>query len=402
MTRRSVHPALFFFLYFAFGASGGFLTGAVESVYTTAGVSTAAFGLIVTISLGPQVLKVLWAPLVDTTLNPKAWFLWATGAVVAAIMLSANLPARPSSIPLLTAISVVVAIASSFLGMSADSLMAHDTAPERRGAAGGWSQAGNLSGVGIGASASLAVANVTHSLPLSGLVVATGCAVCALALVFAPTSRSLPRRPNYLSMLAAVARDCWDVCRARQGWLTLVLFVLPLGAGGASQLFTGVSREWGVSGGLLATSTLINAVATGLAAIVGGYICDLMDRTVAYVLFGVIGGVVAAVAALLPMTPFWFVVFCAGYSAALGMAFAAYSAATLEAIGGGAAATKYTLFASVANVPVFIMPALDGWVDTRWRAGAMLWTELAVALVGAAVFILVALATRPRRALATA
>ena len=95
------------------------------------------------------------------------------------------------------------------------------------------------------------------------------------------------------------------------------------------------------------------------------------------------------------MVPF----FVFAYSAALGLAYAAFSAATLEAIGGGAAATKYTLFASVSNIPVFLMPALDGWADTRWNAGALLWTELLVALAGAAVFMVVAVATRPRRVL---
>ncbi|HEY1749731.1 MAG TPA: MFS transporter [Caulobacteraceae bacterium] len=400
--RRSVHPALFFFLYFSFGASGGFLTGAVEDFYTAGGVSTLAFGAIISAALAPQMLKVFWAPLVDTLLNPKAWYVLATVVLAAAIMVSATLPVAMSSVPTLVAISVVVALASSFLGMSADSLMAHDTAPDQRGAAGGWSQAGNLGGAGIGISASLAVAHYTHSLPLSGLAVAAGCAACAIALIFAPKSHSLPKQVHYGATLLLVVKDCWDVCRSRRGWLTLLLFTLPLGAGGVAQLFTGIHREWNVGGGLLALSTLINAIATGVAALVGGYICDRMDRKSAYVLFGLLCGAIAAVAAVAPMTPAWFVGFCAAYSAALGMSYAAYSAATLEAIGGGAAATKYTLFASVANFPVWFMPTVDGWVDTHWKASAMLWTELGVAVAGAAVFSLVALASRPRRALAVA
>ena len=32
---RSVHPALFFVLYFSFGASGGFLAGAAQNLYVT-------------------------------------------------------------------------------------------------------------------------------------------------------------------------------------------------------------------------------------------------------------------------------------------------------------------------------------------------------------------------------
>jgi MFS family permease len=199
-----------------------------------------------------------------------------------------------------------------------------------------------------------------------------------------------------------VARDCWEVCRARLGWLTLFLFLLPLGAGGASNLLSGIAHEWHVDAGFLASVALGGAVATGLGSIVGGYVCDRMDRRAAYALFGVLGGVTAAVAAVAPKTPAWFVVFALSYAAALGMAYAAYAAANLEAIGRGAAATKYTLFASVANVPVALMPLADGWADTRGGVGAMLWLEFGAAAAAAAVFAIVALASRPRRALAPA
>jgi len=399
---RSVHPALFFVLYFSFGASGGFLTGAAENTYVAGGVSTAAFGAVLGVSLAPQVAKVLWAPLVDTLLTPKLWYVAATVAVAAAIVAAGLLPVRAASLPALSAISIVVAVGASFLGMAADSLMAHDTAPGQRGAAGGWSQAGNLGGSGIGTSASLAIAGVTHSLPLAGLGVAGLCAACCLALIFAPRSHSLPRQPSYLETLKLVVKDCWEVIRARLGWLTLFLFVLPLGAGAAANLLTGIAHEWRVGPGLLAAIALAGAIATGVGSIVGGYICDRMDRRAAYVLFGVLAGATAAMAALAPKTPVWFVAFGVSYNAALGMAYAAYAAANLEAIGRGAAATKYTLFASVANIPVALMPLADGWADTRHGADAMLWLEFGVALAAAALYFAVALATRPRRALAPA
>ena len=54
---RSVHPALFFVLYFSFGASGGFLSGAAQNLYVTGGVSTAAFGAVLSIALFPQVAE---------------------------------------------------------------------------------------------------------------------------------------------------------------------------------------------------------------------------------------------------------------------------------------------------------------------------------------------------------
>jgi MFS family permease len=286
--------------------------------------------------------------------------------------------------------------------MAADSLMAHDTAPERRGAAGGWSQAGNLGGAGIGGAAGLWVANHLHSVPIAGIVVTAGTAACALALLFAPKAQPISSHANYLATLRLVVADCWRVCRARAGWLTLFVLVLPLGAGGAAQLTAGLSKEWRVNPDLLAAVLGLSSLVIAAAALVGGYICDRMDRKAAYVLFGVLGGAVCAGVALMPRSPEWFVVLAFAYAAALGMSYAAFSAATLEAIGGGAAATKYTLFASISNIPVTLMPALDGWADTHWNVGALLWTEFGTAVAAALIFMLVALATRPRTVLATA
>jgi hypothetical protein len=114
------------------------------------------------------------------------------------------------------------------------------------------------------------------------------------------------------------------------------------------------------------------------------------------------GALVAAATVFTARTPEWFVVFGFAYSAALGLSYAGFSSVTLETIGTGAAATKYTLFASVSNIPVWFMPAIDGWADTRWTATGMLWTEFAVAVAGALLFFAVAAMTRLRAAPAVA
>jgi MFS family permease len=395
---RTVHPALFFVLYFSFGASGGFLAGTVAYFYGQAGVTTEAFALILSIALFPQVLKVLWAPLVDTTLNVKAWYLIATAAIVPCLVISGALPIARSSLPALTVVSVVISVASSFLGMAADSLMAHDTAPEKRGAAGGWSQAGNLGGAGIAGGAGLWIANATHSVALSACALAAMCAACALALLAAPRAQPKPERGSYLTTLRLVVVDCWQVCRSRAGALTLFLLVLPLGAGGAAQLFSLIAKEWRVNADTLAGANFLMGFVTAIAAVIGGYVCDRMDRKGAYVIFGVLGAITAAIAAVTPRDPAWFMVFAYSYSAALGLSYAAFSAATLEAIGRGAAATKYTLFASISNIPVFLMPALDGWADTRWSAAGLCWMEFGTAVAAAGIYFAVAFAVRSRRA----
>ena len=80
-----------------------------------------------------------------------------------------------------------------------------------------------------------------------------------------------------------------------------------------------------------------------------------------------------------------------------GLAYAGFSAVALEAIGLGAAATKYNLFASLSNIPIGYMTAVDGWAAARWGPGGMLHTEAVIGLAALFVFTAVAVAsTRPR------
>jgi hypothetical protein len=74
----------------------------------------------------------------------------------------------------------------------------------------------------------------------------------------------------------------------------------------------------------------------------------------------------------------------------------------LEAIGKGAAATKYNLLASISNMPIAYMTIVDGWGQEKWGSGGMLYTEAACALAGVALFGLVALAVYRSRPQATA
>ena len=53
----------------------------------------------------------------------------------------------------------------------------------------------------------------------------------------------------------------------------------------------------------------------------------------------------------------------------------------LFVIGRGAAATKYAMVASLGNLPVVYMTALNGWAHDRYGTAAMLVIEALAALV---------------------
>ena len=74
------------------------------------------------------------------------------------------------------------------------------------------------------------------------------------------------------------------------------------------------------------------------------------------------------------------------YAVITGLTFAGFTAFVLEAMGTGAAATKYNVFASLSNTPIYYMTLRDGWAHTRWGAGGMLHTEAALCLFGMVLF----------------
>ena len=88
-----------------------------------------------------------------------------------------------------------------------------------------------------------------------------------------------------------------------------------------------------------------------------------------------------------------YVVFTLLYAFIQGLSYAGFSAVALEAMGLGAAATKYTLFASLSNMPIMFMTMIDGAAHTRWGVGGMLYTEAAIGVIGLAVFFAVTAAT---------
>ncbi len=145
---------------------------------------------------------------------------------------------------------------------------------------------------------------------------------------------------------------------------------------------------------------LATGVITGLVSAVGclagGWLSDRMNRKGAYVLYGVLQALCAAAMALAPRTELMFIVFTIAYAFITGLTYAGFTAFVLEAMGLGAAATKYNLFASLSNMPIAYMTTIDGKAHDRWGASGMLYAEGAFCLLGLVLFAIV-LALWPKR-----
>jgi PAT family beta-lactamase induction signal transducer AmpG len=106
------------------------------------------------------------------------------------------------------------------------------------------------------------------------------------------------------------------------------------------------------------------------------------------------------VMAVMPRTPGSFTAGVLAYALFCGMAYAAFSAVILFAIGRGAASTKYATLSSLGNIPVVYMTALDGWVHDRFSTAWMLRGEALFAIVCTlfALFVLGKINTAQARA----
>ena len=384
------HPWLFLALMTPFGASTGYVSVTLAYVLAAKGVSVAAIGALVALSILPQTWKVLWAPLVDTTLSPKRWYL--IGAVgVGVTILAMSMIGKPAeAMPLLSALAVLSSIAASFSGMTADSFLAHFD-PRQQGRASGWAQAGNFAGTGVGGGLGLYLAQHVHAQWVSGAGLGLLCVACAAVLPLVP---AVPRliRPSVSATFLEVLREVWAVVNSRAGLLVIVLMLLPIGSGGIQ--WSSVASEWKVSADTVAlTGGVITGVVSAVAALFGGYVCDLIDRRTAYCLFGVLIAVALAITALLPRTPDVWIGASVLYQALVAACYAAYSAVVLEVIGRGAAATKFNLMASVANVPVTIMPWFDGLMHDRHGTNAMFYGEAGLSVAAAVLFAVIVAAS---------
>lgn len=370
------------------GVSFGFISVTLGYLLSHAGVSVEKIAALVAASLFPHIIKFLWAPLVDTTFSFKKWY-WI-GSIVSSIGLITMgfFPLKESSLAYLTIIILLYQFAVTFLCMATEGLMAYDVPKELQGRAGGFFQAGNLGGVGLGGGLGLILAQRLSTPWLVNLSLGILCFLCVFALYYFKDPKVTIREEKISKTYHNLFIDVWSVLKTKNGLLAMLLCFLTLGTGAAANLWASIANDWHASADVVA---LVTGIASGLLSAVGcllgGWICDRMSPKTAYLLFGIAGAVCALGLAYSPRTEIMFIIGTSIYAIALGLSYAGFTAFTLEAIGKGAAATKYNIFASLSNTPSYIMTFVVGIAYTHGGARHMLNIEAAYA-IGAVLFFM--------------
>jgi MFS transporter, PAT family, beta-lactamase induction signal transducer AmpG len=387
MELDSAHPSVYAGLYLPFGAVNGYLTVAIAYQLAQTGVSAESIGVLIALYFIPHTWKFLWAPIVDMTLSSKRWYVIGAALSALGALGMAVCSAGPVDLTALTVAAVMASLATTLLGMAVEALIAHSTSPAQQGRAGGWLQAGNFAGVGIGGGAALWLATHVGRAWITGAALGTCSLLCCLGLTLIRESHRGPRGGSIAAGTREVLRDVWSVTRSPRGYLALLVLFLPIGSPGASALFSVISDDWHTSATTveLANGTL-SGVLSLLGCLAGGYLSDLINRKLAYLVYGLLLGLCALAMALAPHDQTNYILFVLLYSFISGVCYAGFSAVTLEAIGGGVAANKYSVFACLANIPTAYLAAIEGWARTHHGVNAFLYVDFAAPIVGALIY----------------
>ncbi|WP_163712138.1 MFS transporter [Mangrovibacterium lignilyticum] len=376
------------FLLMPFGVMSGYVTVTIGYLLTQAGIPLEKVAPIVAITLLPNIFKFAWAPLVDTTLTVKKWYVIANIGTALGIFLTGILPLKVESLTLMAVIVFLLSLVNTIVAMSTESLLAHDTPDHLKGRAAGWLNAGNLGGLGLGGGAGLWLAQHLSEPWMAGGIIALACLLCTFGLLFLSEPTSFIKDKTYIKTIGNLNRDIWTLIKSRMGFLALFLCFLPLGTGAASNLWSSVSNDWNASADTVATVVGVGGgILSAIGCLIGGWICDKMDRKKAYILFGMVQALCTVGMAFSPQTELTFIIWTSLYALSSGLAYAGFSAFVLEAIGKGAAATKYNVFASLSNAPIYYMIYIDQWAHGKWGAFGMLSIESIMALLGAIFFV---------------
>lgn len=379
---RHAPPWLFGITSIPYGMVGSFVAVILPFLTRKSGISVENIGWFGFAAMIPTTLQFLYAPLVDIGPKRKQWLVIVTvlgGACLCAAMMM-KLPEEKGAF---LAFTIAGQAISGLVGSCNGGLLATTMPDELRGAAGGWLNAGNLGGGAFGTWIALEMIN-RKAAPLTiGLTIAALMIIPSLAALTIVEQERAKRSPR--EVFGTMVGDVWRVAKSRPGWSGMLFCLSPVGTAALVNYFAGVAADYRASDGMVAfVNGPVNGLLTAAGSLIGGYLCDRMNRRGAYLLSGGLTAIVGIVMSFMPTGPMTYAIGVSVYLFVTGFCYAAFSAVVLESIGraGAAASTQYTLFTAAGNAAI----AYVGLVDTRfhhtWGVNGLLRVDAGLNLIG--------------------
>ena len=378
--KRFTNPFYIFFLVLPYGISSGFVSVTLPFLLTKNNFPVVMTAAIVSAGVASNVWRFLWAPVADLTLTLRKWYWIGVVACTSTLLWLCITPLTIKGEFLLIVIVFVSQVSATFVVLPVGGIMAHRIEETKKGMAAGWYQAGNLGGVGIGGGAGLWLA--THySLMVAGVVLCAASVVCALVVQLIKDVEC-NKENTIMHQTVLMGKDLLSMVRIPIVLFILIVFLMPMGTGAASNLFSAIAGDWKTDADTVALATgLLSGVVSAVGCVIGGWFADKWGVWIGYFGSVTIGALVALGMAGLPYLPIMYIGGVLFYAFGLGLVNASFSALTLYATGKKNAATKYALLSSLSNIPIVYMTEVDGWGHDKYGSKGMLVLESALCLL---------------------
>jgi MFS family permease len=413
--RKGPHPWLFSVLILPYGSAFGFVAFALPILAVRHDVPEATMGKIVASTFLVHTIKPLWAPLVDTTLSRRTWYLIANLLTAFGAFVTAAMPISKDHLGALTAVLLASQIGLTLMGMACEGFLALAVPEEEKGRASGFYNAAIYVGNGLGGWFALKLASWLPEGWMVGAVYAAIMLPCSLPLLALHIPRAEEHAHTLRHALRQLGRDLRSLVRSRFGLTGLIIALSPVGAGAVQNLFGATAGRWGLAppytwtvfGTVLDADDilglvggLLGAILSAAGALLGGWLADRVPRRLAYAGAGFSMAICAIGMALAARAPWAYVLFGSFYNFFTGLAFAAFTSFVLETIGHGAVATKYNIFAGCANFAIFYSGTADSFALERfgadWGTTGMLFSDALLTMGGITLLLVMLVMTRQR------
>ena len=378
--KRYANPFYIFFLVLPYGMSAGFSSVTLPYLLTHRGFSVEAAAAIVSLGVSANIWRFIWGPVADLTLSLRRWYWIGVTTCFSSLLVLCFIPYNIKEITLLSVVVFISQVAGTFVVLPVGGIMAQRIEEHKKGRAGGWYQAGNLGGVGLGGGAGLWLA--THfSIITAGIVLSAGMLVFAMVILLIEDVKS-SKEKSFTHEMKLMGKELIGMIRIPVILFIIIMLLMPIGTGAASNLWSSVAQDWKVNADTVALVTgILSGLISAVGSVIGGWGADKWGNWIAYLGAGSVCALVTIAMAAMPYKPDVYIYGVLAYAFGLGLLNAAFSSVILYAAGKKAGATKYSLLSSIGNVPVVYMTAFDGWAHDNGGSKYMLVMEAAMGIL---------------------
>ena len=344
---------------FPFGLVIGFTITALPFLLTRQGIPLDRVASTSAVVMSPTFWGFLLCPVLDTGLTRRV-YCWLTAAVSAVCLALALGVLSPSRLALTTGLLLVGELGMVMYGNAANGWMAEFLPDHLRGSVAGWTNVANLGGGALG---SLAVMSLASHMRMQWI--GAGLAVCIVLGVLPTAVFPVSRRSSFKfkQVFTETLKTTWAASRRRECLVGFALFLAPVGAAAAINLFSGLGADFHTSEHVVVLVTGAGcAIATSIGALAGGYAANRVNRGYLYLGASAAIVVVSLTLALIGHTVAAFIAGALIYNALTGVVYASFNALGFQLVGreSAVASTQLGLFTAAINAAVVYMTWADG------------------------------------------